>query len=378
MNRLATWKTAIVVALTCPALVACGQAEAGEGGGGKGGRPAALVSVAPVSAGALRDKVRFLGRAEPVSTATLAASVAGPVVSVEARVGDAVAAGDPLVALEDKLARAALDAVQASRRQVTAELSQARRELARIEKLQFPVVSDHEKEQERLAVQTLSARKQALAAEIRRAEEDLARHRMAAPFAGVVTARHVSPGTWVRPGDPLIELVSTDELEIFVDVAATLAGELRPGTAASLFGRADQQAKATVRGIVPSLDRATRTLTVRLGLEGARPEWLIAGLPIFVEFEVALGEGLLVPRDALVQGPVEVRVMLMEAGKAKPVTVEVLGTAGDQALVRAEGLKVGAELIVRGNERVRPGQPVRVGSPDEGKEGAKTSPGGKG
>jgi hypothetical protein len=40
--------------------------------------------------------------------------------------------------------------------------------------------------------------------------------------------------------------------------------------------------------------------------------------------------------------------------------VEIVATADAAALVQGEGLSVGDAVVTRGNERVRPGQPVRV------------------
>jgi hypothetical protein len=53
-----------------------------------------------------------------------------------------------------------------------------------------------------------------------------------------------------------------------------------------------------------------------------------------------------------------VRVIRVTDGKAEPVDVKVLVEAGDRVLIAADGLSLGDELIVRGNERLRPGQPV--------------------
>jgi hypothetical protein len=113
----------------------------------------------------------------------------------------------------------------------------------------------------------------------------------------------------------------------------------------------------------------TRTMRVRLQPR-QRPDWLLAGMAVDVEFAVTLDSdllgagGVLVPRDALVRGPVRVRVIKYVDGEAEPVQVTVLGTAEDRALVRPDpdqpSLAVGDRIVVRGNERLRPGQPLKV------------------
>ena len=64
------------------------------------------------------------------------------------------------------------------------------------------------------------------------------------------------------------------------------------------------------------------------------------------------------PRDALVYGAVDVRVVVARDSTATPVTVEVIATADAEALVRGEGLTAGDAVVVLGNERLRPGQAI--------------------
>jgi multidrug efflux pump subunit AcrA (membrane-fusion protein) len=88
---------------------------------------------------------------------------------------------------------------------------------------------------------------------------------------------------------------------------------------------------------------------------------LTAGDAIDVQLPVSWnGAGVKVPRDALLLDPDQARVLEVEAGVATARDVEVLATADGFALVTGEGLSVGDAVVTRGNERVRPGQAVRV------------------
>jgi multidrug efflux pump subunit AcrA (membrane-fusion protein) len=51
-------------------------------------------------------------------------------------------------------------------------------------------------------------------------------------------------------------------------------------------------------------------------------------------------------------------------GNAQPIDVTVVATAEAQVLVRGDGLAAGDQVVVRGNERLRPGQPLQVATPD--------------
>ncbi len=334
-------------------------AKKGPGGPG-GGPPPAKVAVASVTRGALRDQRTFLGQTRPVQRAELAASVSGKVEAVLVREGDSVKAGDPLVELDRALVEPQLAAARAREARTAAELAQARRELERAKKLPHPVITDAEREKFEARVDMLVAQARADTAETKRLRAELDRHVVAAPFDGVVSARHVEPGVWVNAGQPTVGLVSSQTLEVTVQVAQSLLPHLAPGEPAVLVGPGDATAPAEIRGVVPTLDATTRTIEVRLAPTGDRPPWLVAGMALDVRFDVPVGEGLLVPRDALVRTPAGVRIVKAVDGKAAPVNVQVTATADATALVVAEGLAAGDTVVTRGNERVRPGQPLQV------------------
>ena len=79
------------------------------------------------------------------------------------------------------------------------------------------------------------------------------------------------------------------------------------------------------------------------------------------ESPLADREGVIVPIDAVVGTGRRARVVRVdEEARADPVAVEVLAQSGSDALVKGDGLIPGTRVIVRGNERARPGQPVKV------------------
>lgn len=354
-------KSVLLVAL--PLAFGCtseaGSSEAAKAGPkGQGGPPPALVQVAKAEEGSLTDGWTFLGRVEAALDARIAAAVAGHVGAVTVREGDRVKKNQVLVRLDSADSRAAVSGLEAKVKGLEAQLEIAKKQLERVAELGYPTVSDAEKERFELNVTNLQTELAIQRAELRRSRVALGHHTVNAPFAGSVRARHVDPGDWVAVGAPVLELVSLDDLEVQVDVSAELGSRLSVGDTATLKG--PEPAEATIAGLVPALDSETRTMRVRLTPE-ERPPWLIAGMAIDVEFAVTFASGgVIVPRDALVRGPTGVRVVLAEDGKGTSVPVVVVAAAADRALVRGEGLEAGDQVVIRGNERLRPGQPLRV------------------
>ena len=70
-------------------------------------------------------------------------------------------------------------------------------------------------------------------------------------------------------------------------------------------------------------------------------------------------QALLVPKDAILTAGANRVVYMVADGKALPVTVDVSGYYGSSVAVTGS-LQPGVPVVVRGNERLRPGQPVQV------------------
>jgi RND family efflux transporter MFP subunit len=326
------------------------------------GPPPARVSVAAVRDGTLADRWTFLGEVQAMSSARLAAGADGEVVLVGPRVGDRVEAGDVLVRLDVSVVKARVAAAKASRTEVLQELAQARRDRDRARSLSR-VLPEAEIERDETRAETLDTRTAALEAAEREAKARLGRHRVTAPFAGVIAARHVDPGDWVGPGDPVLELVDDRQVELLVAGSEQLLAHVQIGEVAVVRHGTDR-IEAEIRGVVRALDPTTRTGRLRL-VPREVPGWMLPGVSVDVEFTVERGgEGLIVPRDALVYGAVGIRLMRIDDDKAGSVDVQVLATANDEALVKAVGLAAGDQVVIRGNERLRPGQMVSVEATD--------------
>ncbi len=316
---------------------------------------------------------RFLGRVEARLAAQLALGVAGPVVEVVGREGDAVKAGDVLVRLDEGLIRPRIDAARAEIRRLEVETRLARSERGRAANLAEPVVTAAERERFETRVGVLEAQLGTARAQLKALEAELERHRLLAPWDGIVQGRLVDPGTWVQPGQVAMALLGTEPPEILVDVSADVASAAVVGARLTVLG--EPTGEAEIAGVVPALDTTTRTMRLRLKplFESA---WLIPGRQVDIEIRAEeRAEGaVLVPRDALKRGPASTRLWVAEddaAGGLKPrlVTVDVLGTNDVDALVKAEGLVPGVRVVTEGNERLRPGQaikPLEAAVPDAG------------
>lgn len=332
---------------------------------GTSGPPTVLVRLAEVRAGALETTLGFPAEVQAGARSRLASGADGAVTEVAVEVGDPVRTGQVLVRVDDRLPRSRMAVARAELERAKTEAQLARTERDRMERLEPGTIPELELDRARSAAQVAAARVEAAEATLQERTADLAQFVVRSPYDGVVSSRQVDPGTWVRPGEAVLDLVSTEDLEIIVDASRVLAGRVQAGSAATIRS-SGASTPGRVTGVVPALDPISRTLRIRVVPDGASSAPLLPGDAVEVAFEVRLDEeGVLVSTDALLESPDETRVFEVEEGVAALRTVEVLGRSGDRALVRGEGLESGDRVVVRGNERLRPGQSVRVGPAGE-------------
>ena len=138
------------------------------------------------------------GRIRPRLQVDIRSPLGGEVVALPFDVGDRVGAGQLLARIDDGPEVAAIAEAEASVRAQQAALAQARRELARFEKL-GPFATARDVEQRRLAVDEGTRELERRRAATVQVREQRDRRVLRAPFAGVILERPVDPGQAVGP-----------------------------------------------------------------------------------------------------------------------------------------------------------------------------------
>ncbi len=194
-------------------------------------------------------------------------------------------------------------------------------------------------------------------ARLAQSRDQLARTILYAPFDGVITERYKSEGERVERGDHVVRLVNTDELEIQVRVPQEAINNLDND---EQFTVTDQElsGSAILRTYVPVGDLVSRLYELRLTFQ--QSEWM-SGHAVRVSVPVSRPRKVIaVPRDALVIRQKNISVFrINENNIAEFVAVKTGLSEGDFIEVIGE-LKVGDRVVIRGNERLRPGQKVTI------------------
>jgi RND family efflux transporter MFP subunit len=326
------------------------------------GPPAALVKVAEVTQVEIAPQVQLIGTAQPKLTSIVASDIEGLVEKFDVSEGDFVKKGAVLARLEDSLLEIELKGAKANKADTEAQLRRARADLKRSTKLlATETIADKQYTDDLAEVQSLEARVDRLEAEIQHKQDSIAKKVILAPFSGFVVKEHTEVGQWVEKGGPIVTLADLSVMEILVEVPERYVPKLVLGGSSQVKVDALNPEVFTgkIAAIIPVGDSASRSFPVKVAVENT--ESRIKG-GMLCRVSLATGKSnyvLAVPKDAVVNMGQSHLVYVVQEGVAKPLSVQ-LGNASDSMIEIKGALKAGMQVVTRGNERLRPGQPVQI------------------
>jgi RND family efflux transporter MFP subunit len=318
------------------------------------------------------DRIEATGELVAKDAATVAAQVGGEVTSVACDEGDAVVAGQVLLEIDPERRDLELRQAQAQRAEARAAVTEAKREVARVESLSAQnAVSAAQADEVRTGLELAQARLRAAEAQLGLAERARADSSVRAPFDGLVDERLVSPGEFLTPGSPLVRLVVLDPIEVSFRLAEVDSGRVHLGDRVDVqvSPHPDERFQATVSSISPTIDERTRTLRVKAVLGNADGR-LRPGTFARVDLGVAERSGVpMLPEEAVLErsdGSVVFR--LVGSDRAERLRVQT-GVHREGRVEVGEPIAIGDLVIVRGQVGLIDGARVSLRTAD----GAETS-----
>ena len=354
-----------------------------------------LVEVDNVVAEPLSQTQPVQGRFVARQSGPVAAQTRGAVMEMHVFVGDEVTAGDPLATLDTGRLQAETARRRAEVQYRTAQVEgavarhdQATQELARTQKLRRSAAFSRARFDDQTSavisakseIAESQAQLETAKAELALAEIDLRNSTVVAPYSGVVTQRHTQAGAYLRDGDPVVDLVDHQSLEIEADVPSSRVAGVKKGMEIVAIMDGQKQLSAIVRAVIPQENTLSRTRAVRFS-PSFDPTKVGAAAEAAVTVRIPVGvprEVVTVHKDAIVQQGGAV-VFVVEEGKVVRKKVQLGESTGSRFVVK-DGLTVGMVTVVRGNERLRPGLQVKYKGmkPPPGADKAGPAAGGKG
>ena len=290
------------------------------------------------------------------SDAFLSAEVEGRLMEV-ADVGTRVEAGDVIARIEDTGLRLRAQELAAEINRAEARLRFLEAELSRFERLaatNLAAVSQIEQTRSERDVATSDLA--VVRSRLNQVEDQLARTRITAPFPGIVVERVSQAGERLAVGTRVVRLVNPDNLEVVARAPLNFYRYVRPGDELGM-DVAGSELLGPVRTVVSVGDEARHVFELRLDVTEPLP----VGQTVRVTIPTAdMREVLAVPRDALVLRGDGIAVFIVDADNTAR-RIRVTTGIGTGEWIEVSGpIQAGDKVVIRGNERLRPGQEVSV------------------
>jgi multidrug efflux pump subunit AcrA (membrane-fusion protein) len=387
------------IGLTAITVASCGQkseAAAGKPPVVKGAR-VERVSMSPVE-----DYYEATGTARSKTTTVLSSKIMGTIISLRAREGDKVSAGQVIVEIDNRDASAQLQKADAGLRQAQeglAEVEQAinaaksaqaaaeanqrlanstyARYRALIERKSVsPQEFDEAKSKHEMAeaearraadtLKMLAAKRQQALAQIDQAKAEIANARVfvsyariTSPISGVVVSKNTEVGSTATPGAPLLTIEDSLRYRLEVAVEESQLGKIGMGQRARV--RIDALGADDLEGgvseITPAADPMSRSYTVKIDLPARQS--LRSGLYGVARFASGQRQAILIPQKAVAQrGQLAGVFAVDDAGVARLRLIKT-GKIYGESVEALSGLSDGERIVVDGVAKVRDGVKVQ-------------------
>lgn len=322
---------------------------------------AKAVTVVAARPASFRATHRYVGTLEPWLHARVGPQLAsGYVDTVLVRPAAVVKRGEVLATLDCRNASAASQAIAHQARALEARQKAAAREAARLgELLDGGYAAPNEVEQKQAASAANEAQIAALLAQGSGKALEVDDCVLRAPFDGEVALRLADPGTFVRPGAAIVEVVDRSVVRLAASVPEIDFEVVSPKTPLTIRLLANGKAlTGDVARRAPGADPGTRTVLFEVDLPNPSRD-----IPVGTTAEITVEVGDAKPAIELPLLAAKIRgktatVFVVDDGVAKKLTLDVIGERGASVFVDGKGLPAGARVVTQGRALLANGDRV--------------------
>ncbi|OKY26743.1 efflux RND transporter periplasmic adaptor subunit [Thalassotalea sp. PP2-459] len=318
---------------------------------------AANVNVTEVKSTTLSPVAWVSGSVVSRNNSNIAANVSGRLLQL-ADLGAEVKQGDVIAQLDDKPLKLQRQEAKANVEDAKATLEFQQSESTRKESLvKQKLIAQQSLEETNASFSQAKARLAAAKARLSQIEQDLAYTKLRAPFDGIVAKRLSNQGEFVNNGNAIIQLVETANVEASLFAPLTAYRFLKQSSALAVKSPLGE-GQAPIKSLIPVADSRSHLMEVRLDM--THLDW-----PIGLDIKAAVATGdsketLAVPRDALILRRNQTSIFIVDDNNTARQVPVTIGISQNELLEVIGDVKAGDLVIIRGAERLQPGQAVNI------------------
>jgi RND family efflux transporter MFP subunit len=318
-----------------------------------------LVNTEIIKKGVVNPLEEFIGTLQFSKTSQIASSTDGIVTQVNFEAGDKIKKGTLLIKVDSDILDSKITSAKANLELAKIELENSQKDYDRYKKL----INDKSISQKlyddsffklSIAKASLNIAKSSLD-ELKVLKN---KKEIIAPFDAVVSQKNIELAQWVNAGKVVAELIDVNSVDLIFNLPADYIYKLNKDDEYSIKIK-NKEYKAKMYATIIKGDKVTRTFPVKFKLN-IQDDFVFDGMEVKVNLprDKKL-ESLLVSRDSVIKRFGQNVLFLDSDGVAKMVPVKILGYQKDKVAISGQGLKAGAKVVIKGNERIFPNQPIK-------------------
>lgn len=336
----------ILICFAVAGNVACSKKPAGGAGAGFK-MPPTPVETAMASRDTVRDRFETVGTIEAGEAIEVVAEIDAVVVDLPFREGAAIARGGLIAQLDDATLRAEVTRAEAL-------LEQSRVTHERIETV---VVQGAGAPQD---LDDAAATLKVAAANLELARVRLEKTRIVAPFSGILGSRRVSPGAFLRAGEPITDLAQVEEIKVAFAAPERHLPRLTRGSGVSVSTTAfpGYELDGVIDVVEPVLDANLRSARVLARVRNPGGKFRPGMSANVVVVLSQRPDALTVPSEAVFVEGNQAFVYVVRADSTVGRSPVTLGTRMPNAVEILEGIDLGSQVVRAGHHKLFEGARV--------------------
>jgi RND family efflux transporter MFP subunit len=300
--------------------------------------------------------VIYYERVSDIST-----EVVGLVEEIKVSQGDHVKTGDLLVRLNTEILEKEIALSRTRIAQTELRIKNQEKNYKRLERLfNSEGVSEKDFDDAYFAYQDAQMEKRAVEDNLAKLLIEQKRSVIRAPFGGVVLSKGVDSGAWVQQGKVLVSLGSSDDLFVRAPIAENLLQFVQIGEKVPVILNAfNKEIEGEVIGIDPVADIKTKNIFLKIKVPSM--DFVAQNMSANVLVPGSEKKELSVlSRAAVIKFQGKDFVYTVKDEKAAIMPINIVSYMGQMIATDTPYITPGFPLVIEGNERLRPDQPVMV------------------
>lgn len=196
--------------------------------------------------------------------------------------------------------------------------------------------------------------------DIKEREARIAKHKLHAPFDGIIGLRQVSEGSYLSPSDLIVNIYNINPIKIEFSVPGKYSSLVNKGDSISFnIEASDNEYGGVIYAIEPRIDPKTRTLQLRAICKN-NDEVLMPGQFASIKYTLnTIADALMVPSESIIPELNSHKLFIYKNGIINQSKVSI-GLRSDNAVQITLGVNPGDTVITTGILQVSEGLPVEI------------------